>query len=130
MTPFVWWVLSTRYLTRIMYCSCRSDLMRTKFTIYDLQPRREGSKTPKRRPSHLIASKQINPHIFSGDVEIGQVSYDHNLLKTEVPRKMLCNIRYPAHEAAMDPKEAIQRCPLCSFVLINKIPRWHDALYC
>jgi tubby and related proteins len=104
--------------------------MRTKFTIYDLQPRREGAKMPKRRLIHLIASKQINPRISSGNVEIGQVSYDHNLLKTEVPRKMQCNIWYPAHKAAMDPKEAIQRCPLSSFVLINKIPRWHEDLHC
>jgi hypothetical protein len=96
--------------------------MRTKFIIYDLQPRREGAKTPMRRPIHLIASKQINPRIFSGNVEIGQVSYDHNLLKTEVPRKMQCNIQYPAHKSTMDPKEAIQRCPLSSFVLVNKIP--------
>jgi tubby and related proteins len=85
---------------------------------------------PKRRPIHLIAIKQINSCISSGDVEIAQVSYVHNLLKTEVPTKMLCNIRYTAHEADMDPKEAIQHCPLCSFVLINKIPRWHEDLHC
>jgi hypothetical protein len=63
--------------------------MNTKFTIYDLQPRREGAKMPKRRPIHLIAIKQINSRISSGDVEIAQVSYGHNLLKTEVPTKML-----------------------------------------
>jgi tubby and related proteins len=30
----------------------------------------------------------------------------------------------------MDLKEAIQHCPLCSFVLINKLPRRHEDLHC
>jgi tubby and related proteins len=129
MAPFARWVLSTRYLTRIMYCSCRSDLIITKFTIYDLQLWREGAKTQKRRPIHLIAIKQINLRISSGYVKIGQVSYDHNLLKTEVPRKMVCNIRYLASRGCYGLKRGNSTLPLCSFVLFNKIPRWHEDLH-
>jgi hypothetical protein len=61
--------------------------MNTKFTIYDMQPRREGAKMPKRRLIHLIAIKQINSRISSGDVEIAQVSYGHNLLKLKYQEK-------------------------------------------
>jgi hypothetical protein len=71
------------YLTRILYCSCRSHLMTTKFTIYDLQPRHEGAKTPKRGLSCWIANKQVSPHISSGDVGVGEVSYAHNLKKSK-----------------------------------------------
>ncbi|GJM93068.1 hypothetical protein PR202_ga09592 [Eleusine coracana subsp. coracana] len=108
----------------------KSDLMRTKFTIYDQQPRCEGAKASKCRYGRWSASKQISPRNSTGDVEIGEVSYEYNLLKSRGPRKIQCSIQCPIHEAGIDPKEAMQPCPLSLFVLTNKTPRWHEHLQC
>ncbi|TVU35046.1 hypothetical protein EJB05_16914 [Eragrostis curvula] len=107
----------------------KSDLMRTKFTIYD-QRHGEGAKESNSGSSSWIMSKRMSPRVSTSDVKIGEVSYEYNLLKSRGPRKIQCSIQYPAHEAAIDPKEARQLCSPSCVVLINKIPRWHEDLQC
>ncbi|KAF8663761.1 hypothetical protein HU200_055086 [Digitaria exilis] len=108
----------------------KSDLTRTKFTIYDCQPQYEGVKVPSSRCRRWLASKQMNQLVSTGLVDIGEVSYEYNLLKSRVPRRIHCSIQCPVDEGtATDPEEANQP-SMRSLVLYNKLPRWHEHLQC
>nr|TKW16887.1 hypothetical protein SEVIR_5G328800v2 [Setaria viridis] len=109
----------------------KSNFTRTKFTVYDWQPQYEGAKVSSSRCRRWLASKQINPLASSGIVDIGEVSYEYNLLKSRGPRRIHCSIQCPADEGtAIDPEEANQPSSPSSLVLYNKLPRWHEHLQC
>ncbi|KAL6614481.1 hypothetical protein ACP70R_036751 [Stipagrostis hirtigluma subsp. patula] len=109
----------------------KSDLTRTKFTVYDRPSLYEVSKVPTSRASHLFVRKKLKHLVSTDSVEVGQVSYQYNLLKSRGPRKIQCTIQCPVHDGtSVDPAEGKQPSTCSSLVLSNRIPRWHEHLQC
>ncbi|KAM3405347.1 hypothetical protein ACQJBY_008054 [Aegilops geniculata] len=109
----------------------RSDFLGTKFVMYDNQKPYDGAKSLKSRSSRRFASKQISPHVSGDNLEVGQVSYRFNFLKSRGPRRMHCSIQCPIGQGtASDPSKEKPPSTSSSLSLKNKAPRWHDHLQC
>ncbi|XP_037422245.1 tubby-like F-box protein 9 [Triticum dicoccoides] len=109
----------------------RSDFLGTKFVMYDNQKPYDGAKSLKSRSSRRFASKQISPHVSGDNLEVGQVSYRFNFLKSRGPRRMHCSIQCPVGQGtASDPSKEKPPSTSSSLSLKNKAPRWHDHLQC
>jgi len=99
--------------------------------MYDNQKPYDGAKSLKSRSSRRFASKQISPHVSGDNLEVGQVSYRFNFLKSRGPRRMHCSIQCPVGQGtASDPSKEKPPSTSSSLSLKNKAPRWHDHLQC
>lgn len=119
----------------------RSDLLGTKFTLYDSRPPYAGAKTSNSsRAGRRFFSKQISPQIGpqppAGNYEIGQVAYKFNLLKSRGPRRMRSVL--PDPEGMLSSSDLRRKSETSAgsgaasrgLVLKNKAPRWHEHLQC
>ncbi|KAK8955759.1 Tubby-like F-box protein 1 [Platanthera guangdongensis] len=119
----------------------RSDLLGTKFTLYDSRPPYDGAKASSSgRAGRRFFSKQISPQMGpqppTGNFEIGQVAYKFNLLKSRGPRRMRSVLPDPEGMPSANDLlksgtsgEARAAAPR-PLVLKNKAPRWHEHLQC
>ncbi|XP_010552124.1 PREDICTED: tubby-like F-box protein 7 [Tarenaya hassleriana] len=120
----------------------RSDFLGTNFTVYDSQSPHSGAKPSSHRASRRFASKQISPQVFSGNYEVGQVSYKFNLLKSRGPRRMVCSLKCPIsspsssgggsspEQKSPDAAAKMKKPKMGQTILKNKAPRWHEHLQC
>jgi hypothetical protein len=99
--------------------------------MYDNQQPYDGGKTLKSRSSRRFSSKQISPHVSGSNVEIGQVSYKFNFLKSRGPRRMQCIVECPVGQGTVsDPSTEKPHSASSTLSLRNKAPRWHEHLQC
>lgn len=68
----------------------RSNLLCTKFTIYDTQPPHSGAMVSKSHPPRLLASKQVSPRLLAGNFPVAHIAYELNVLGARGPRRMEC----------------------------------------
>ncbi|XP_042461338.1 tubby-like F-box protein 1 [Zingiber officinale] len=109
----------------------RSNILGTKFKIYDSQPPYNGAKVSSSRTSRRFTSKQISPQVPAGNFVIGRVSYKFNLLKRG-PRRMHCTLQCPSAKDTTgegDSPKSKAHNPGTT-ILKNKAPRWHEHLQC
>ncbi|KAG6502847.1 tubby-like F-box protein 1 [Zingiber officinale] len=109
----------------------RSNILGTKFKIYDSQPPYNGAKVSSSRASRRFASKQISPQVPAGNFVIGRVSYKFNLLKRG-PRRMHCTLQCPSAKDMTGEGDSLKpkvHTPGTT-ILKNKAPRWHEHLQC
>ncbi|PWZ44688.1 Tubby-like F-box protein 14 [Zea mays] len=66
----------------------RSNLLGTKFAIYDTQPPCNAAEPGK--TSRRFYSRKVSPKVSSSTYNIAQVSYELNVLGTRGPRRMNC----------------------------------------
>ncbi|XP_028801007.1 tubby-like F-box protein 8 [Neltuma alba] len=80
----------------------RSNLLGTKFIIYDTQPPYNSAHIPPPgRTSRRFYSKKVSPRVPSGSFNVAQVKYELNVLGTRGPRKMQC-IMHSIPASALD----------------------------
>ncbi|XP_072982515.1 tubby-like F-box protein 1 [Typha latifolia] len=108
----------------------RSDFLGMRFTIYDGNPLFNGARASSIKASRRFFSKQISPQVPADNLEIGQVSYKLNLLKTRGPRRMQCILQCHSMRGTSDEESQLESHSMGSLVLKNKAPRWHDHLQC
>jgi hypothetical protein len=72
----------------LWYWTSRSNLLGTKFAIYDTQPPCNTSQPGK--TSRRFYSRKVSPKVSSRTYNIAQVSYELNVLGTRGPRRMNC----------------------------------------
>ncbi|XP_038718739.1 tubby-like F-box protein 5 [Tripterygium wilfordii] len=68
----------------------RSNLLGTKFTIYDSQPPCETAMQTTSRTNRRIKTKQVSPRVPACNYTVGSISYELNVLRTRGPRRMNC----------------------------------------
>ncbi|GJN13716.1 hypothetical protein PR202_gb00452 [Eleusine coracana subsp. coracana] len=69
----------------------RSNLLGTKFVIYDTQPPCNAANVSQPgKTSHRFYSRKVSPKATSKTYNIAQVSYELNVLGTRGPRRMNC----------------------------------------
>ncbi|KAF8753584.1 hypothetical protein HU200_011628 [Digitaria exilis] len=66
----------------------RSNILGTKFSIYDTQPPCSAAQSGK--TSRRFYSRKVSPKVSSSTYNIAQVSYELNVLGTRGPRRMNC----------------------------------------
>lgn len=70
---------------------CRSNLLGTKFIIFDTQPPYTSENIPPPGcTSRRFNSKKVSPKVPTGSYSIAQIKYELNVLGTRGPRKMHC----------------------------------------
>jgi len=80
---------SNMYVSLIyLWCTFRSNLLGTKFAIYDTQPPCNVAQTGK--TSRRFYSRKVSPKVSCSTYNIAQVSYELNVLGTRGPRRMNC----------------------------------------
>lgn len=81
----------------------RSNMLGTKFIVYDTQPPYNSAHIPPSpgRTSRRFHSKKVSPKVPSGSYNIAQVTYELNVLGTRGPRKMHC-IMHSIPTSALD----------------------------
>src|SRR6185369_7635525 len=80
---------SNMYVSLIyLWCTFRSNLLGTKFAIYDIQPPCNVAQTGK--TSRRFYSRKVSPKVSCSTYNIAQVSYELNVLGTRGPRRMNC----------------------------------------
>ncbi|KAI9087244.1 hypothetical protein K1719_030879 [Acacia pycnantha] len=81
----------------------RSNLLGTKYVIYDTQPPYNSAHIPPPpgRTSRRFYSKKVSPKFPSGSYSIAQVTYELNVFGTRGPRKMHC-IMHSIPASALD----------------------------
>lgn len=117
-----------------------SDFLGTNFRIYDIDSRPLQSGT---KPSRSwFGSKQISPQVVpTANFEIGHVTYNSNLLKSRVPRKLMCLMKGvnqnnlnkdDDHNTKMKKQETMTTSSsrYNNIVMKNKVPRWHEQTKC
>ncbi|KAE9621063.1 hypothetical protein Lal_00019336 [Lupinus albus] len=70
----------------------RSNFLGTKFIICDTQPPYNNAQLSPPGRSRRFNSKKVSPKVPSGSYNIGQVSYELNVLGTRGPRKVHCTM--------------------------------------
>ncbi|CAL4908413.1 unnamed protein product [Urochloa decumbens] len=81
----------------------RSNFLGTKFMIYDTQPPYNGAVVPHAgRTSRRFNSKKVSPKVPTGSYNIGQVTYELNVLGTRGPRRMHC-VMHSIPASAVEP---------------------------
>ncbi|XP_074299089.1 tubby-like F-box protein 2 [Silene latifolia] len=78
---------STAYVGKL-----RSNFLGTKFTIYDSQPPCDAAVKTSGRPSRRFHSKQVSSRLPACNYSIATISYELNVLRTRVPRRLHCVI--------------------------------------
>ncbi|KAJ0971984.1 hypothetical protein J5N97_019943 [Dioscorea zingiberensis] len=69
----------------------RSNFLGTKFVIYDTQPPYNSTSLgPPGQTSRRFHSKKVSPKVPTGSYNIGQLSYELNVLGARGPRRMHC----------------------------------------
>ncbi|XP_022864658.1 tubby-like F-box protein 3 isoform X2 [Olea europaea var. sylvestris] len=68
----------------------RSNFLRTKFTIYDVQPPNAGAKVTKSHSTKLAGMKLVSRMVPSGNYPVAHISYEVNILGSRGPRRMQC----------------------------------------
>ena len=71
-----------------LWCTFRSNLLGTKFAIYDTQPPCNVAQPGK--TSRRFYSRKVSPKVSCSTYNIAQVSYELNVLGTRGPRRMNC----------------------------------------
>lgn len=72
-------------------CSCRSNFLGTKFTIYDSQSSHNGALLCN-RSSRRLTSKQLSYRAHAGSYNVAHIAYELNVLGTRGPRRMQCTL--------------------------------------
>ncbi|ONK67540.1 uncharacterized protein A4U43_C05F1100 [Asparagus officinalis] len=68
----------------------RSNLLGTKFTVYDAQPPYAGAVIAKSCSTRLVSSRQVSPRVPAGNYPVAHISYELNVLGSRGPRRMQC----------------------------------------
>ncbi|GAA0140536.1 scaffold/adaptor protein [Lithospermum erythrorhizon] len=69
----------------------RSNFLGTKFTIFDAQPPNNRAKVTRSCFTKLVGVKQVSPRIPAGNYPVAHISYELNVLGSQVgPRRMQC----------------------------------------
>ncbi|KAL9317654.1 hypothetical protein ACSQ67_014171 [Phaseolus vulgaris] len=83
----------------------RSNFLGTKFIIYDTQPPYNNAMlSPPGRSRRF--SKKVSPKVPSGSYNIGQVTYELNVLGTRGPRRMNCTM-YSIPASSLEPNGVV-----------------------
>ncbi|KAK7357228.1 hypothetical protein VNO80_16512 [Phaseolus coccineus] len=83
----------------------RSNFLGTKFIIYDTQPPYHNAMlSPPGRSRRF--SKKVSPKVPSGSYNIGQVTYELNVLGTRGPRRMNCTM-YSIPASSLEPNGVV-----------------------